>query len=220
MVGLLANVDGELAAMVAQAIGVAAPPSKDGKKSTKTAPEVSMANTVKTKVKARRVAILAAEGVNGTELAQVKQALVKAGAHPEVVSKFLGTITSVEGEEIEVNKNFLITSSVKYDAVFIPGGEQSVEALKKEANAVRFINEAFKHCKAIGAVGGGVDLLAGTDIEGVALAGSGTSAGLLAEEGIVTSPGGSNMRAFSTAFIEAIAQHRHWGRTQKEKVPA
>ncbi len=122
--------------------------------------------------------------------------------------------------EIEVNKNLMTAASVMYDAVFIPGGEQSVKALKQEANAIRFINEAFKHCKAVGATGEGVDLLAGTDIEGVAIAGSGASAGLLSEEGVVTAPGGSNMKAFSEAFIEAIAQHRHWGRTQKDKVPA
>ncbi len=223
MVGLLASVDGALAEAVARVIGVPAPQNrngKDGKEDTRTAPEVSMANTVKTTVKGRRIAVLAADGVNGGELKAVKSALVAAGAHPEIIAQFLGDVATSEGEALKVDKSLLTVASVMYDAVFIPGGAESVAALSEQADVVDFINEAFKHCKAIAAIGDGIDLLAASDLGGVAVAGSTSEGELLSEQGIVTASSATDIDGFSQEFIEAIAQHRHWDRTQKRMVPA
>ena len=43
--------------------------------------------------------------------------------------------------------------------VFIPGGVESAKALGDEAMAVLFVNEAYKHCKALAATGAGIALL-------------------------------------------------------------
>jgi catalase len=38
---------------------------------------------------------------------------------------------------------------VLFDAVYIPGGKKSVGMLQENSKFLKFINEAFKHCKAI-----------------------------------------------------------------------
>ncbi len=53
------------------------------------------------------------------------------------------------------------------------------------------ITEGFNHCKAIAASGAGIDLFSSGDLT-----------------------------KFSQVFVDAIMQHRHWMRTQKEMIPA
>lgn len=161
------------------------------------------------------MAILAADGVSASQLMAIKQALKEVGAMAEVVSKFKGMIKSAEGQDIEVDKTFLTSASVMFDAIYVPGGVQSVEALKMNGEAVHFINEAFKHCKPIAATGEGVDLLRASEIQGIVF----SDASLQDDQGVVTDQSG-NARDIAKSFINAIAQHRHWHRVHKDKVPA
>ncbi|RIK34230.1 MAG: catalase HPII, partial [Chloroflexi bacterium] len=112
------------------------------------------------------------------------------------------------------------TASIMYDAVFIPGGEKHAQTLKMQGDALHFVNEAFKHGKAIGATGAGIELLIQANLQGVALAGPQTEEELVSDKGIVTSRDGNSLNGFSKTFIQAIAQHRHWNRETKEQVPA
>jgi catalase len=66
-----------------------------------------------------------------------------------------------------VDKTFLTSASVLFDAIYVPGGAESVETLKMQGDAVHFINEAFKHCKPIVAIAEGVELLKTSDIKGL-----------------------------------------------------
>ena len=105
-----------------------------------------------------------------------------------------------------------------YDAVYIPGGQQSVDAMKQQGYVINFINEAFKHCKAIGATSEAVGLLAETGIADVKLADS-TSKGVISDKGVVTSQAAPTDE-FILAFTDAIAKHRHWIREKNESIPA
>ena len=145
----------------------------------------------------------------------MKQALQEAGASADVISKFKGMLEGTQGE-IEVDKTFLTSGSIMYDAVYVPGGRDSVEALKQQGDAIHFINEAFRHSKAIAATGEGVDLIQASDIVGAEIA----NGAMKADQGVVTLRDGSDIGMASEAFIRAIAQHRHWNRSQKSKVPA
>ena len=80
----------------------------------------------------------------------MKKALTDAGAQAKVVAPRLGTLKGANGEEVKIDFSFLTAASVLFDAVYVPGGEKSVAALKREADAIHFVNEAYKHCKAIG----------------------------------------------------------------------
>jgi catalase len=229
---LLAQVDKTLASNVAQALGTTVPKkpvqplnqsipadgdpkkyqSKNIQQSIEMSGALSMADTVKNSVQTRKIAILAANGVNETSLKKMQNALKSAGAVPEIISLKLGTISGDKGEAIVVGKSFLITASVLYDAVYIPGGKKSVDALIKEPDAVHFINQAFKHCKAIAADGDALSLIQKTSV---------------AEkfEGGVTDTKASRVAGLIFSgdpelFIKAVARHRFWEREQISKVPA
>jgi catalase len=174
-------------------------------------PAVSMVNTVKDTIKTRRVAVLAEGGVSGVDLSQVRAALVAEGAQVEIVATALGKISTTDGSALDVDKSLLIAGSIMYDAVLIPGGAASVAALRRSGDAVHFINEAFRHSKPIGAIGEGVELILDSNISGVDLA-SGAPADVVVDKGVVTTRSPSDLRPFIAALIQAIAQHRHWGR--------
>ena len=106
--------------------------------------------------------------------------------------------------------SFLTESSVLYDAVYVPGGDASVQALMKLDEAQEFISEAFKHCKAIAATGAGTELLVaalGKKLGNAKVAGNKVSV----DQGVVSSSDAATKNV-ATAFIDAIKQHRHWER--------
>ncbi len=205
------QVDHELAKRVAQGLGMPAPAEAVTQNNGQKSPALSQENTTKT-VKGRKVAILAAEGVDGSQLMALKQALSAVDITSEVVSKFGGTIRCSQGQDIEVQQTFLTSASVLFDAIYVPGGTRSIETLKMDAEVLNFINEAFRHYKPIAASGEGVELLAQSNLKGIDL--SHTNGKMSAALGVVASRDTSGgMEAFSTAFIDAIKEHRHWMRT-------
>jgi catalase len=107
-----------------------------------------------------------------------------------------------------------------YDAVYVPGGPQSIEALKLQGDAIHFVNEAFKHCKAIAASGEGVELLRQANFNYIQFAGADRSGKPISDKGVVTTSTMADPKAFTQEFINAITQHRHWSRQMKERVPA
>lgn len=220
VVDMFNNVDAQLAVRIAQGFSATPPASPGGTGVTSSSPAVSQANTVMS-ARTRKVAILVENGFNFPEVTQVIEALKNAGVHSEIVSKYQGMLASVDGRQLEVNKNYLSSGSIMCDAVYVTGGRQCVDTLLTHGDAVHFVNEAFKHAKALGATNEGVDLIASSQVRGVATAGPETQAQLVSELGVVTIRNAADMGFFSQKFIEAIAQHRHWGRQNlKEMVPA
>lgn len=235
MIDNLNRVDHHLARKIAEGVGVPAPPAiapaihavaaaVRGKiSSRRTVPRseaLSMNHTVKNTIKSRRIAILAANGVSGGELRIVRAALSACGAHVDVIAPLLGTIRTAEGDAVEVSHSLLTAASIMYDAVFVPGGRGSVEALESRGDVIHFLNEAFKHYKAIGASGDGVDLLLASDIQGVDLSDALTTPQIVADEGVITTRDVSDLDPFIQRLIGAIAQHRHWDRKDTDAIPA
>jgi len=163
----------------------------------------------------RKIAILAADGVNEESINTVKNALQKQGALAEVIGPKLGFIVAENDKSIEVAKSLLTSASVFYDAVYVPGGTNSVAALEAAPDAVHFLNEAFKHCKAIAADADALQVLKATYF-GRKLPADNSDETILAE-GIIISDDTTQLAA---QFIKAIAQHRFWEREKPRKVPA
>lgn len=141
-------------------------------------------------------------GSDDAEVSQVIKAFRKAGVIPDIISTALGMIKGDNGKEIEAAHTLQTADSVLYDAVYIPGGKESIERLKKQKAALDFINEAFSHYKAIGALSEGIDLLM-----------SAAGAHSVSEPGVITAASGKAIDAFSKELIEAIGEHRQWERT-------
>ncbi len=235
MLFLLSNVDNGLASEVARGLGISVPKKVDGfvnqsipadanpkayqpikKEGTlhKSA-ALSMANTIKDTIRTRKIAILAADGVNLDSLKKVQAALKSEGAVTEVIAPHLGVIESESGEEVPVKRSFLTAASVLYDAVYVPGGTNSVASLKAEANAIHFLNEAFKHCKAIAADESAREVLDATYFASKLPEDDGDDAVL--SEGVVIN---SNVKKLCSQFVKAIATHRFWEREKPRQVPA
>jgi catalase len=190
------------------------------KRSVSRSPALSMEFTIKDTIQTRRVAILAENGVAGGELSSVRAALVSAGSEVHVIALKLGTITADDGSRIDVDQALMLVSSVLYDAVYVPGGDASVDALKQLGDPLHFIAEAFRHNKPIGATGAGIELLEASRIKGVKLAGPQMLGQVSTDRGVVTARSGQVLAVFTKAFMEAIAAHRHWDRPERESVPA
>jgi len=220
VVDMFNNVDGQLAAQIAVGIGANPPATPGGTGVTDTSPAVSQENTIKD-VRTRKVAILLENRFNNSELTQLIGILSGVGIQTEIASKNLGMLTSVEGEQMKVDKNYFTTGSIKYDAVYLPGGQQSINSLMTQGDAMHFVNEAFKHAKTIGATSEGVDLLMTSAIKGVNMAGGDGQFQPVIEMGVVTMRNNTDMSGFAQEFINAIAEHRHWSRQDKKQmIPA
>ncbi|PSB56645.1 catalase [Chamaesiphon polymorphus] len=210
MIDRFNHVDHELAKRVAIGLGLPAPTAPATENHGRSSAALSQEHTTKT-AKGRHVAILAADGVDGAQLATLKHALSAMHISADIVSKLGGTIATADGgDSIEVDKTFLTTASVLYDAVYVPGGAKSIEALKAHGEALTFIHEAFKHFKPIAGSGEGVDLLMQADLKGIDSAQ--VNGKMSAQLGVIASRDVSEMGAFATAFIDAIKEHRFWTR--------
>ncbi|WP_432710346.1 catalase [Pedobacter sp.] len=176
---------------------------------------LSMVNTVKDTIKSRKIAILAADGVNSDSLKAVMDALINEDAIVEVIAPRLGLVISEQDKKIPVDHTFLTAASVFYDAVYVPGGTNSVATLEAEADAVHFLNEAFKHCKAIAADADALQVLEATYFS-KKLPDDFSDVSVLTE-GIIVS---DDTAKLTKQFITAIAQHRFWERELPRKVPA
>ncbi len=237
VVGLLTQIDKQLAARVADQLGIEVPKQlqqpingsipADGNpkdfqpkfvnQGIEKSSALSMANTIKNTIQTRQVAILAANGVDDDALNKMKTALKAKGAQTKIISLKLGSIKGSSGAVLKVDQAFLGAASVLFDALYIPGGSASIDALTNEPGATLFINEAYRHCKAIAATGEGVDLLQST-FAGKKINDSGKKENKsLANLGIITS---NEVSKTITDFIKAIAQHRFWEREVISKVPA
>ena len=98
-----------------------------------------MANTVKDGIATRKIAILAADGVDEAAISSMKKALQAAGAQAMIVAPRLGTVRGLKGGQVPVDFSLLTASSVLFDALYVPGGEGSIDILKGDAKVLVFI---------------------------------------------------------------------------------
>ncbi len=228
MVDNLAQVDLRLATRVAASLGINAPDPKaaagrlgfrDYRITNKVDedPSLRMVGRPGGSVKTRKVAIMVADGVDYPSVKRIQQDLAEAGAVCKIVGPQLGTVSTASGRHLAVDQTFTNSPSVMFDAVLIAGGAASTALLCGIGDAVHFVLEAYKHCKAICAVNEGVELL-GTlgfthgknpDMTEVPTAGV-----IIADTRKVVDG------QVSQDFIAAIAAHRHWERLNVDAIPA
>ena len=176
---------------------------------------LSMENTIKDSIKTRKIAVLVADGVNELSVQTVKDMLEAKGAVVELVAPKLGSVISENDVVFSITKSFLTTASVLYDAVYVPGGINSVAALAAEPDAIHFLNEAFKHCKPIASDTQALQVIEETYFY-KKLPGEFTDEVALTK-GIVIA---SDIDKLVSNFASAIAMHRFWDREKLEKIPA
>ncbi|MFE9448531.1 catalase [Streptomyces sp. NPDC006739] len=211
-VGELAKVDGELAEQVARGIGVPAPSANGVEPGKKVSPALSLrALGGDGSIRTRQIAVLVADGVAAEEVTSVREALAAEGAVVEALAAEDGTVTGADGERYAVDRALPTVASVLYDAVLLPGGPTGTPALAADPDVVRFVRDAYRHGKPVGALGSGVGILSSLEPAGLRL--SAEFHHVVSDRGVVTDTAPGTAGAdFVQAFVSAIAAHRHWDR--------
>ena len=151
----------------------------------------------------RKIATLVSDGFDGEALMNMKNALEEKGAIIQLIATHGGTVTCDKGKNHQVDAALLTTESVLFDAIFVPGGEESVKDLLTEAKAKKFINESLMHCKAIAVSKEGEQLLDAT-----------YGKDFKDDQAVFINQSADD-------FAKAIANHRNWNREEKAKsIPA
>ena len=155
----------------------------------------------------RHIAVLAADGVDLGQLDAVKSALRSAGAKLTVLAHQRSRLRSHDGwRSIAVHHTMRNRPPVMFDALYLPGGDESVSTLCDDDEALRFVRETFRHGKPIAASGDGVQML---QVAGVPLPEDARQAAL---SGVILELPRSGLGPMSVAFVAAIARRRHWQR--------
>ncbi|HCN64672.1 MAG TPA: catalase HPII [Pseudomonas sp.] len=203
---ILANIDLELARRVAENLGLPAPkagtvPAR--KTSVSASPALSQANLLPGNIKTRKVAVLAANGVEGKAIEALKKALTAQGAHAKLLGPTSAPVKTAEGKLLNVDGSMEGLPSVAFDAVFVPGGAESIKALSGDGVALHYLLEAYKHLKPIAVHGDARQLLDVLHLQ--------------VDDGLLAIKDAQDLKA----FFAAIAQHRVWAREPKAKaIPA
>ena len=98
-------------------------------------------------IRARRIAVLVADGCDAEPLLAVTDRLIAEGAVPRFVSTRLGPSNPSSGETIEVDVSLEATPSVLYDAVVLPSGASAITTLQQDGRTLEFLKDQYRHCK-------------------------------------------------------------------------
>ncbi|MET8545275.1 catalase [Kitasatospora sp. NPDC004799] len=203
-VGNLVHVSPGLAAEVARRVGVPEPAPEPGTgdepgsagQEPRVSPALSQENLRGSGIRTRRVAVLAAPGVDGAQVRAAHDRLAARGAVVETLAAQDGHVPAADGGQLPVDRALPTTASVLYDALVLPDGGE--EVLPSDPDAVRFLTEALRHGKPVAVLGTGVEL--------ARAAGLGTSP---APAGVAVHPSGEPVGpSFWEDFAGLVEHHR------------
>ncbi|WP_080898167.1 catalase [Variovorax paradoxus] len=211
MVASLLNAAPDLAARLAQDLGMELPAPLPKALENEVAPEVEispalslMARPGDGGIRTRKIAILIAHNVEGASLQKLISALVAQGAVPRLVAARLGTYLGAGGEKFEADATMENSPGVLFDALVLPDGPKAVEALDQDAHTMEFLRLQYWHCKTILAFGASEALLAEAQIPMTMPDGS-------VDPGLILADPAAADDAIAN-FIAAMGAHRHYGR--------
>lgn len=103
-----------------------------------------------------RVAILATDGFEQSELLEPRKALAALGADTEVVSLKYGDIRGWDhkewGRKVSVDQEIGDADPSDYDALVLPGGVMNPDSLRMQPQAVSFVRAFFESGKPVAAI--------------------------------------------------------------------
>ncbi|MBX3190985.1 MAG: type 1 glutamine amidotransferase [Labilithrix sp.] len=178
------------------------------------------------KLEGKRVALLVTDGFEQAELTLPKAALEREGAVCDVVAPKEGTVKGWKhaawGEEIAIDVPLSQASPDDYDALVLPGGVASPDALRVEPEVLRFVRRFFSAGKPVAAIGHGPwTLIDAGVVEGrrmtswlsvrTDLVNAGAEwidAEVVVDDGLITSRRAADLRAFGAKLVEEVAEGR------------
>lgn len=178
-------------------------------------------------IRQARIAILATDGFEQSELVQPLTKLREAGATVDVVSLKPGEIKGWDetdwGDSVPVDKTLSQVSVDDYDALVLPGGQINPDVLRSEPEAVKFVHDFYNTKKTLAAICHAPWLLveAGvirdrdvtsyqsikTDV--VNAGGRWHDEEVVTDQALITSRNPGDLPAFIAKIIEEVEEGRH-----------
>jgi protease I len=176
------------------------------------------------KLEGKKIAILAADGVEQVELVEPRKALEEAGAQTELVSLDDGEIQGFDhldhADKIKVDRKVSDARVDDYDGLLIPGGVANGDFLRADEDAVRFTAAFAEAHKPIASICHGPWVLVeagivkgrtitswpslATDVRNAG--GTWVDEEVHVDQGLVTSRKPDDIPAFSAKAIEEFAE--------------
>ena len=176
----------------------------------------------------RRVAILAASGVEQVELERPRKAVEDEGATTTLISTDTGEI---QGMNADINKGdtFRVDAAIAdvdardFDALILPGGTCNPDTLRQDQRVISFVQQIFRAGKPVGAICHApwtlveADLVRGrtltsfpsvrTDIRNAG--GNVVDEEVVCDEALITSRNPDDLDAFCAKIVEEFAEGKH-----------
>jgi len=181
------------------------------------------------RLQGKKIAILATDGFEQSELLSPQAALLEAGADIEVVSIKEGQITAWNedkwGEKVTVDKLAANANAADYDALLLPGGLFNPDSLRQDSDAKAFVDGFFgaKKNKPVAAICHAPWLLAEINklrdkkvtsypsikSDLINAGANWVDQEVCVDQGLVTSRSPADLEAFNAKFIEEILEGKH-----------
>ncbi len=181
-----------------------------------------------TELTGKKIAILAADGVEHVEYQKPREAAERSGATVELVSLESGEIQAMNHDlepaaKLKVERSLDDTSADEYEGLILPGGTVNPDKLRLDDRAVKFVQEFFRAGKPVAAICHGpwtlveADVVRGrtltsypsirTDIRNAG--GTVVDEEVVVDQGLVTSRNPDDLPAFCAKLVEEFAEGRH-----------
>ena len=181
------------------------------------------------RLQGKKIAILATDGFEQSELLSPQAALLEAGADIEVVSIKEGQITGWNkdnwGEKVTVDKLAANANAADYDALLLPGGLFNPDSLRQDSDAKAFVDGFFgaEKNKPVAAICHAPWLLAEINklrdkkvtsypsikSDLINAGANWVDQEVCVDQGLVTSRSPADLDAFNAKFIEEILEGKH-----------
>jgi len=175
----------------------------------------------------RKVAILATNGFEESELKSPMEAMKKEGFDVHIVSLEAGKIKGwADGNwsnEYNVDKVISDVKADDYNALMLPGGVINPDMLRRNKHAVNFVKEFFKQGKPVAAICHAPQLLIEADVvrgrkmtsfnsiktDLINAGANWVDQEVVCDEGFVTSRNPNDLPAFNAKLIEEVKEGKH-----------
>ncbi|WP_299177293.1 type 1 glutamine amidotransferase domain-containing protein [uncultured Chryseobacterium sp.] len=175
----------------------------------------------------KKIAILATNGFEESELKSPKEHLEQQGWTAHIVSPESGTIKAWAeknwGQEYPVDKTLDEVNASDYDALVLPGGVINPDQLRTNEKALSFVRDFFQQQKPVAAICHGPQILinAGvvhgknmTSVNSISkdLKNAGANwedREVIVDKGLVTSRTPEDLPAFNAKMVEEIKEGKH-----------
>jgi protease I len=175
----------------------------------------------------KRVAILATDGFEESELTSPMKALQDAGAQVDIISERSGKIKSWKdgnwGSDFQVTKTIKEAKESDYNALMLPGGVMNPDKLRRNEDAVNFVKSFFRNHKPVGAICHAPWMLAEADVlenrkitsfrsikkDMMNAGATWFDREVVTDDGLVTSRTPDDLPAFNKKFLEEVREGKH-----------